>query len=761
LTTDMKEIELPLLPLRGMVGLPTVTMKVIVGRTASLRAIKAASAADGRFVMFTQHDETAQEPEVSDLYTTGVMVEIVSQEDPEDDAGDQETVELLIKGIARVKMVGDSLREGVQFIRAQVITEAPIDQEFDDEMSERLKQKFARLVKLKGDIDPARSLSILNTQGAIAVAESISTVIPLTTQQRMEYLQAHDAMEQLNLLFGHLSRLVRELARARRLGRAERAGGDGLPEEAIEQSDVDLLEEALAKKTLPEKVKTAADRAVRRLRKMNPMSSEAAVLRNYVDWINELPWKRTSETKANIKSATKVLNADHFGLDDIKERVLEDLAVSVRVDRRRMPILCLVGPPGVGKTSLGRSIARALDRPFVRLSLGGTRDEAEIRGHRRTYIGAMPGKLISAMKRAGVVDPVIMLDEIDKMSSDSRGDPASALLEVLDPEQNSGFSDHFLEVDYDLSKVMFICTANTLGGVPIALRDRLEVITLSGYTEREKLAISRKFLLPRQFKEHGLATAQLSVSDGALTRIIQRHTKESGVRELDRKLAAIARKAARKLAEKGESANTKVTVKSVDTLLGVPPYDFGLKSDFAQVGLVKGLAVGGYGGVMLDIEVVTVPGKGKLVLTGQLGDWLKESATAALTYVRANAKLLGVDIDFQKRLDIHIHYPGNPAKTDGPSAGIAMTTALVSALTGVPVSEELAMTGEVTLRGRVLKIGGLKEKLLAAHRAGITRVIIPQANAYQIPDLPEEVRNGVSILPMAQMESVLAAALVR
>jgi len=525
------------------------------------------------------------------------------------------------------------------------------------------------------------------------------------------------------------------------------------------RSDLEELARAIAAKELPEPVQDRAEKELRKLSQMNLMNAEATVVRGYLDWIVGLPWAERSGEPPSLEDAARILNEDHFGLRGIKERIVEYLAVSRLVDKMRGPILCLVGPPGVGKTSLAQSIARAMGRPFVRISLGGVRDEAEIRGHRRTYIGAMPGKIVHAMKRAGTVDPVMLLDEVDKMTADFRGDPAAALLEVLDPEQNKAFGDHYLDLDYDLSNVTFICTANTLQGIPLPLQDRLEIIELSGYTEHEKVAIARRYLLPKQHEANGITAKHVELTGHALVRVIREYTKESGVRELDRQIARICRKVARRVVRFGPEAQVRVTSRNLDKLLGVPRFDFNRKEDEDAVGVVKGLAVSPWGGELLNIEVATVPGKGKLILTGRLGDWLKESATAAFTYIRSRADALRLDPEFHENTDFHVHYPGNALKTDGPSAGIAMATALVSALTSIPVRSDTAMTGEITLRGRVLPIGGLKEKLLAAHRGGITRVLIPEQNLKDLDDVPAHVTEALEIVPVSHMDRVLAEAL--
>jgi ATP-dependent Lon protease len=525
------------------------------------------------------------------------------------------------------------------------------------------------------------------------------------------------------------------------------------------RSDLEELAQALAAKNLPPDVQGRAEKELRKLSQMNGMSAEATVVRNYLDWIVALPWSDESDGEVSLSEAARVLDADHFGLRKIKERILEYLAVSTLVDKMRGPILCLVGPPGVGKTSLARSIANATKRPFVKISLGGVRDEAEIRGHRRTYIGAMPGKLLHAMKRAEKVDPVILLDEVDKMSADFRGDPSAALLEVLDPEQNSQFQDHYLDIDFDLSKVTFICTANTLQGIPLPLQDRLEIIELSGYTEQEKVAIARRYLLPRQMELNGITEDNLQVSNKALLDITREFTKESGVRDLERQLARISRKVARRVVKHGPETRIKVVTANLEKLLGAPRFKVGQREKEDQIGLVKGLAVSYAGGDLLNIEVAAVAGKGELTLTGLLGESLQESGRAGFTYIRSRAEALGLEPDFHETTDLHIHYPGRGGRSDGPSAGIAMATAMVSALTGIPVRADTAMTGEITLRGRVLPIGGLKEKVLAAHRGGITRIIVPEENVKDLDEIPANVTAEVEIVAVSHMDRVLKEAL--
>ena len=526
------------------------------------------------------------------------------------------------------------------------------------------------------------------------------------------------------------------------------------------KSEMAELERRVREKPMSEEASERLARELRKLKLMSPMSAEATVVRNYIDWVLSLPWNEFTEDALDIEHAATVLDEDHYGLRKVKERILEHLAVASLVERMKGPILCLVGPPGVGKTSLARSIARATNRNFVRQALGGVRDEAEIRGHRRTYIGALPGKVVQSLKKAGSSNPVFLLDEIDKMSTDFRGDPSAALLEVLDPEQNHTFNDHYLDLDYDLSKVMFICTANTLQGIPAPLQDRLEIIHLSGYTEHEKLSIARRYLVPKQLESNGITSEQITLTQQAVARIIQEYTRESGVRSLERQIASVCRKVAKRVVWKGPETRIRVTSQNVHKLLGVPRFTQDEIESEDQVGMVKGLAVAPWGaGVMLNIEVAVVPGKGKLILTGRLGDWLKESATAGFSYVRSRAASLGLERDFYEEVDIHIHYPGSSLPTDGPSAGIAMATALVSALTGIPVRRHVAMTGEITLRGRVLPIGGLKEKSLAAMRGGVSHVLLPKKNEKDLQDVPKLVHDNLELVCVSHMDQVLEAAL--
>ncbi|MBA2321967.1 MAG: endopeptidase La, partial [Deltaproteobacteria bacterium] len=639
-----------------------------------------------------------------------------------------------------------------------------------------VKATFERYVKLNRAVPPEMLVTVNALEDPDRLADTLVAPLQFRMAERQELLELVDPAARLERIYKALLAEIEFLQVEKKLKSRVKRERESTQREAwlSEQmkaiqkefgdkegrSDLEELAQAIAAKDLPDHAQERAEKELRKLSQMNLMSAEATVVRNYLDWIVALPWRERGETQADLKTAEDVLDQDHFGLRPVKERILEYLAVATLVNPMRGPILCLVGPPGVGKTSLARSIARATDRPFVKIALGGIRDEAEIRGHRRTYIGAMPGKVLHAMKRAGRVDPVILLDEVDKMSADFRGDPAAALLEVLDPEQNSSFSDHYVDLDYNLSQVTFVCTANSLQGIPLPLQDRLEILEISGYTEQEKLGIARKYLLPRQLELHGIGERHLAMSNEALLLTARLYTKESGVRELERQIARICRKVARRVVQTGTTTRVKVVTGNVHQLLGTPRFSHGQRDAEDQLGQVKGLAVSPWGGELLNIEAAAVPGKGQLILTGRLGDWLKESATAGFTYLRSRADALHLDSDFHENCDFHIHYPGNPLKTDGPSAGIAMATAMVSALTGIPVRADTAMTGEITLRGRVLPIGGLKEKILAAHRAGITRVLVPEENLKDLHDVPARVRDAIEVIAVSHMDRVLVEALV-
>ncbi len=762
----------PVLPLRGVVVFPATPMSLVVGRASSLAAVAAAQKGDRELLLLTQRDEALEEPGADDLFAFGTVATIERALRLPDG-----NLKLLVEGRRRARVVrldgeGDHLQAEVEVI--EPVAEADVDTVV---LVRTVKATFERYAKLNRAVPPEMVMQVNALEDPDRLSDMLAVPLQFKLAERQELLELVDVGARLERIYKALlteidflqveKKLKTRVKREREANQREywlqeqmkviqRELGD-----KDSRGELDELAALLAAKELPEPVRDRAEKELKKLTQMNLMSAEATVLRNYLDWILGLPWTERGEGGTDLEEAVRVLNEDHYGLRKVKERILEYLAVSHLVERQRGPILCLVGPPGVGKTSLARSVARAMGTPFVRISLGGVRDEAEIRGHRRTSIGAMPGKILHAMKRAGAVDAVVLLDEVDKMSSDIRGDPSSALLEVLDPEQNDAFNDHYLDMDYDLSRVTFVCTANTLQGIPLPLQDRLEMIELSGYTEVEKLAIARRYLVPKQRELHGLQEEQLTISSAALSDAIRRYTKESGVRELERQVARICRRVARRVVHFGPETKVRVTTGNLEKLLGPPRYDFGTRESEDQVGLVKGLAVSPWGGELLNIEVASVPGKGKLILTGRLGDWLKESATAAFTYIRSRAAALGVDPDFHEHEDFHIHYPGNALRTDGPSAGIAMGTALVSTLTGIPVRSDTAMTGEITLRGRVLKIGGLKEKVLAAHRGGITRVLFPEANAQDVEDIPEAVRSALELIPVGHMDTVLLHALAQ
>ncbi|HHO52004.1 MAG TPA: endopeptidase La [Deltaproteobacteria bacterium] len=761
----------PMLPLREVVVFPHTPMSLIIGRPRSLAAVEAANASSSREVFLAaQRAGDNVDPDTEDVYEFGTIATI-------------EQVLKLPDGNTKILVEGRTRAQVRRFVDNEQMFEVelerfePTDAPDADVQAllRTVKTTFERYVKLNRAVPPEMLLTINAMEDADRLADTLVAPLQFKLEERQELLEMVDVGQRLERIYKALLTEIEFLQVEKKLKSRVKRERDNSQREywlneqmkAIQKelgdkegrSDLEELAAALAAKNLPGEVQIRAEKELRKLSQMNTMSAEATVVRNYLDWIVALPWTEASTEAISLADAAAVLDTDHFGLRKIKERVLEYLAVSTLVEKMRGPILCLVGPPGVGKTSLARSIANATRRPFVKISLGGVRDEAEIRGHRRTYIGAMPGKLLHAMKRAQSVDPVLLLDEVDKMSADFRGDPSAALLEVLDPEQNYQFNDHYLDLDYDLSKVTFVCTANSLQGIPLPLQDRLEIIELSGYTEREKIAIARRYLLPRQLELNGLIEDNLELSNQALLETIRHYTKESGVRNLERQIARICRKVARRVVTHGPQTRIKVVTANLNKLLGPPRFLVGQREKEDQIGQVKGLAVSPWGGELLNIEVATMPGKGQLLLTGRLGDWLKESGNAAFTYVRSRAVALGLELDFHENTDLHIHYPGNALRTDGPSAGIAMATAMVSALTGIPVRADTAMTGEITLRGRVLPIGGLKEKVLAAHRGGITRVIVPAENRKDLEEIPANVTAQVEIIPVSHMDRVLKEAL--
>lgn len=763
---------LPLLPLRDLVVFPHMVVPLIVGRSQSRAALSAAYKGNRELFLVSQKVGRTAEPGPDDIHEVGCVATIIQLLRLPDD-----NLKVLVEGKVRGKV--QRYVEGAEFLQVEVMSAEGVVEEGQETeaLMRSVREAFEQYIKLNKGIPPEMLLTVSAIEDPARLADTLVAHLSFKLEDRQRLLEMSDPMERLEQILQFIqgeieilevekkikSRVKKQMEKSQKeyyLNEQMQAIQKELGEKDEFRAEMGELEKKMRGKQMPVEAIERITKELRKLKMMNPMSAEATVVRNYIDWILALPWGEFTEDRMDLEHAASVLDEDHYGLRNVKERILEHLAVTSLVERMQGPILCLVGPPGVGKTSLARSIARATDRQFVRQALGGVRDEAEIRGHRRTYIGALPGKIIQCLKKAGSSNPVFLLDEIDKMATDFRGDPSAALLEVLDPEQNSTFVDHYLGIDYDLSKVMFVCTANELRGIPAPLQDRLEIIHLSSYTEREKLAISRRYLIPKQLEAHGITEDNLLLTRQAVSRVIQEYTREAGVRSLERELAKVCRKTAKRVVLKGSDTQLKITSENVHKLLGVPRYSHRRMEDEHRVGMVKGLAVSSYGGVLLDIEVSVLPGKGKLILTGLLGDWLKESATAALSYIRSRATELGLEPHFYETVDLHVHYPGSSVRTDGPSAGLAMATAMVSALTGRPVDRNLAMTGEISLRGRSLQIGGLKEKVLAAHRGGITHVIIPVSNEKDLPDIPAIVREQLTITPVRHMDEVLESALI-
>ncbi|MBX6331587.1 MAG: endopeptidase La [Gemmatimonadaceae bacterium] len=764
--------RLPVLPLRDVVVFPYMVIPLLVGRPGSLAAVEAALAEDRWIFLVAQRHGEIQEPVASDLFRVGVVGKVLQVSRLANG-----TTKVLLEGVARARVTRYAPNDS--HLRA-TLSPMPFERgasEMDDNaMARRVTSLFEEYVGLHRRLPPEVVSLVQGSEARDRQAFAVSAHLLVRVDQRQQLLESVSTsalLERLSALLTaeiEILRLERKIESDVRGSLFQNQREFYLQEQlkAIHRElgqedgdDFDELAASIAAKSLPPAVRERAERELRKLRRTPPLSPESTVGRNYLDWILSLPWTERTDDVLDVAHAQRVLDEDHFGLHDVKERVLDYIAVLALVGRLEGPILCLVGPPGVGKTSLGRSIARALGRKFVRMSLGGVRDEAEIRGHRRTYIGSLPGRVIQAMRRAEVVNPVILLDEVDKMGQDWRGDPGAALLEVLDPEQNHAFSDHYLEVDYDLSQVLFLTTANSLQQIPEPLRDRMEIIRLPGYVDHEKHAIARQYLVPRQLRAHGLDPATVTIEPATIAAVARGYTREAGVRELERRIARIARKLARRIAANPSAATAPMVVRPEDLreLLGVPPFDEDQNTLEDRVGVATGLAYTAAGGDLLEIEVALVRGRGRLQLTGTLGEVLKESAGAALTYARSRAGVLGLDADSVRAHDIHVHIPAGATPKDGPSAGIAIAAALVSALTGVPIRGDTAMTGEVTLRGRVLPIGGLKEKLVAAQRAGITHVIIPRSNARELEEIPEDMRAGLVFHPVTTMDEVLALAL--
>ncbi|MEY3950790.1 MAG: hypothetical protein RJB21_548 [Pseudomonadota bacterium] len=762
-------IQLPLLPLRDVVVFPHMVIPLFVGRPKSIKALEAAMETGKSVLLVAQKAAAKDEPEVEDLYTVGCIAKILQMLKLPDG-----TVKVLVEGTQRadVSNVEDSLEYFMCDATPQAIASTDVPE--IEALRRAVVSQFDQYVKLNKKIPQEILATLQGIDDAGRLADTICSHLPIKLDQKQKLLELPTIVERLEAILAHLESEIDILQVEKRIrGRVKRQMEKSQREyylneqvkaiqkelgEGEEGADIEELEKRIKAAKMPKEALKKAESEMKKLKLMSPMSAEASVIRNYIETLVNLPWKKKSKVNNDLTNAEKVLNEDHYGLDKVKERILEYLAVQQRVEKVKAPILCLVGPPGVGKTSLGQSIARATNRKFVRMALGGVRDESEIRGHRRTYIGSMPGKILTSLTKVGVRNPLFLLDEIDKMGMDFRGDPASAMLEVLDPEQNHTFQDHYVEVDYDLSDVMFVATSNSLN-IPGPLLDRMEVIRLAGYTEDEKTHIAMSYLLPKQIKGNGLKAGEIAVDESAVRDIIRYYTREAGVRALEREISKICRKVVKLLLLKKEAAPIKVDSSNLDKFLSVRRYDFGLAAKKNQVGQVTGLAWTEVGGDLLTIEAAVMPGKGNTTRTGSLGDVMKESVEAARSVVRSRGRKLGIVEEAFEKKDIHIHFPEGATPKDGPSAGIAITTALVSVLTGIPVRADVAMTGEITLRGEVLPIGGLKEKLLAAHRGGIKLALIPEENIKDLTDIPDNVKNAIEIVPVRWIDKVLELAL--
>ncbi|MBU9721951.1 MULTISPECIES: endopeptidase La [Bacillaceae] len=763
--------RLPLLPLRGLLVYPTMVLHLDVGRDKSVQALERAMVDDHEIFLATQKELSIDEPDEGDIFSVGTLAKVNQMLKLPNG-----TIRVLVEGLQRGKIQVFEDKEEYFEVEVELLEERQEATVEEQAIMRNVLDQFEQYIQISKKISHETFASVSDIVEPGRLADIICSHLPLKIAQKQEILETGSVKDRLTKVLQILSNEKEVLGLEKKIGQRVKKSMEKTQKEyylreqmkAIQkelgdkdgkEGEIQELRKKIAVANMPESVEEKCLKELARYEKMPATSAESSVIRNYVEWLVQIPWDKETEDMLDIHRTEKILDEDHYGLEKVKERVLEYLAVQQLTKELKGPILCLAGPPGVGKTSLARSIARSLGRTFVRISLGGVRDEAEIRGHRRTYVGAMPGRVIQGMKKAGTVNPVFLLDEIDKMASDFRGDPSSAMLEVLDPEQNNTFSDHFIEEPYDLSKVMFVTTANNIGAIPAPLMDRMEVIHIAGYTEVEKLQIAKEYLLPKQMKEHGLTKGMLQVKDEAILKVVRYYTREAGVRNLERQMATICRKAA-KLIVSNEKKRVIVTDKTVEDLLGKPRFRYGKAESENQVGAATGLAYTTAGGDTLTIEVSLSPGKGKLILTGKLGEVMKESAQAAFSYIRSKSEELSIDPDFHEKNDIHIHVPEGAVPKDGPSAGITMATALISALTGKAVRREVGMTGEITLRGRVLPIGGLKEKSMSAHRAGLTHIIMPKDNEKDLEDIPDSVRQDLTFIPVSHLDEVLEEALV-
>ena len=762
--------QLPLLPLRDVVVYPHMVVPLFVGRDKSIQALDEAMALDKQVLLVAQKSAAVDDPQVSDLYKVGTLATILQLLKLPDG-----TVKVLVEGSERALLSGISDALGYYVADFEITETQVLDLAEADALMRSVVSQFEQYVNVSKKIPSEVITTVMGIEDADKLADTIATHMTLSLEQKQEILEMPELRERMERIMALMEseldlfkveqkirgRVKKQMEKSQReyyLNEQMKAIQKELGEMEEVPNEIELLEKKVEKAKMPKAALEKTQAELNKLKMMSPMSAEASVLRGYIDWMVSIPWSKRTRVKHDLERAERILNEDHYGLEEVKERILEFLAVQKRVKKLKGPVLCLVGPPGVGKTSLGESIARATGRKFARMSLGGVRDEAEIRGHRRTYIGSLPGKLIQKICKVEVKNPLFLLDEIDKMGMDHRGDPASALLEVLDPEQNNTFNDHYLEADFDLSEVMFICTANSMN-IPGPLLDRMEMIRIPGYTEDEKINIAENYLLPKQRRANGLAESEIGISSDAVRDVIRYYSREAGVRGLEREIAKICRKVVTHHVKEGHKEKASVMPEQLEDLLGVRKFDFGTAEEENKIGQVTGLAWTQVGGELLTIESSAVPGKGQVVKTGSLGDVMQESIQAALTVVRGRAQSLGIHRDFHNKVDLHIHVPEGATPKDGPSAGIAMCTAFVSVLTEIPVRSDVAMTGEITLRGQVLKIGGLKEKLLAAHRGGITTVIIPKDNERDLKEIPENIKADLNIKPVHWVDEVLEIAL--